>query len=74
MFDILIVGGGMVGASLAVALKPLKLKIGLIEVFNFGVAEQPSYDDRSIALSYGSSRIYQGMALWGKLQLILWIY
>ena len=68
MFDILIVGGGMVGASLAVALKPLKLKIGLIEVFNFGVAEQPSYDDRSIALSYGSSRIYQGMGLWGKLQ------
>ena len=68
MFDILIVGGGMVGASLAVALKPLKLKIGLIEAFNFGVAEQPSYDDRSIALSYGSSRIYQGMGLWGKLQ------
>ncbi len=68
MFDILIVGGGMVGASLAVALKPLKLKIGLIEAFNFGVAEQPSYDDRSIALSYGSSRIYQGMGLWEKLR------
>ena len=68
MFDILIVGGGMVGASLAVALKPLKLKIGLIEAFNFGVAEQPSYDDRSIAQSYGSSRIYQGMGLWSKLQ------
>ncbi len=68
MFDVLIVGGGMVGASLAVALKPLKLKIGLIEAFNFGVAEQPSYDDRSIALSYGSSRIYQGMGLWHKLK------
>ena len=68
MFDILIVGGGMVGASLAVALKPLKLKIGLIEAFNFGVSEQPSYDDRSIALSYGSSRIYQGMGLWEKLR------
>ncbi|MEN9501099.1 MAG: 2-octaprenyl-6-methoxyphenyl hydroxylase [Pseudomonadota bacterium] len=68
MFDVLIVGGGMVGASLAVALKPLKLKVGLIEAFNFGVAEQPSYDDRSIALSYGSSRIYQGMGLWGKLR------
>lgn len=68
MFDVLIVGGGMVGASLAVALKPLQLKVGLIEAFNFGVAEQPSYDDRSIALSYGSSRIYQGMGLWGKLR------
>ncbi len=68
MFDVLIVGGGMVGASLAVALKPLNVKIGLIEAFNFGVAAQPSYDDRSIALSYGSSRIYQGMGLWDKLK------
>lgn len=68
MFDVLIIGGGMVGASLAVALKPLNVKIGLIEAFNFGVAAQPSYDDRSIALSYGSSRIYQGMGLWDKLK------
>ncbi|WP_308873332.1 2-octaprenyl-6-methoxyphenyl hydroxylase [Thiothrix subterranea] len=67
MFDILIVGGGMVGASLAVALQPLKLTIGLIEAFPFGAAEQPSYDDRSIALAYGSSRLYQGMGLWNKL-------
>lgn len=67
MFDVLIVGGGMVGASLAVALQPLKLKIGLIEAFHFGAAQQPSYDDRSIALAYGSSRIYQGMGLWNKL-------
>lgn len=68
MFDVLIVGGGMVGASLAVALKPLQLKVGLVEAFVFGVAEQPSYDDRSIALSYGSGRIYQGMGLWDKLR------
>ena len=68
MFDVLIVGGGMVGASLAVALKPLELRVGLIEAFNFGVAEQPSYDDRSIALSFGSSRIYQGMGIWQKLK------
>lgn len=68
MFDVLIVGGGMVGASLAVALKPLALNIGLVDAFSFGVAEQPSYDDRSIALSYGSSRIYQGMGIWQQLQ------
>lgn len=68
MFDVLIVGGGMVGASLAVALQALPLKMGLIEAFRFGVAEQPSYDDRSIALAYASSRIYQGMGLWQALQ------
>lgn len=67
MFDVLIVGGGMVGASLAAALQPLDLKVGVIDAFAFGEAQQPSYDDRSIALSYGSSRIYQGMGLWQDL-------
>ena len=67
-YDILIIGGGMVGASLAVALLPLNLKIGLVDAFEFGVTELPSYDDRAIALSYGSSRIYQGMGLWDELR------
>ncbi|MCF6189127.1 MAG: 2-octaprenyl-6-methoxyphenyl hydroxylase [Cocleimonas sp.] len=72
-YDVLIVGGGMVGASLAVALlpltiAPLKLKVGLVDAFEFGMAEQPSYDDRSIALSYGSSRIFAGMGLWDELE------
>lgn len=66
-YDVLIVGGGMVGASLAVALMPLNLNVGLIDAFKFGVTEQPSYDDRAIALSYGSSRIFSGMGLWGEL-------
>ena len=67
IYDVLIVGGGMVGASLAVALMPLNLKVGLIDAYEFGVAEQPSYDDRAIALSYGSSRIFSGMGLWDEL-------
>lgn len=67
-YDILIVGGGMVGASLTVALKSQPYRIGLIDAFSFGQSQQPSYDDRSIALSYGSSLIYQGLGLWDQLQ------
>jgi 2-octaprenyl-6-methoxyphenol hydroxylase len=67
-YDVLIIGGGMVGASLAVALMPLKLKIGMVDAFEFGEAKQPGYDDRSIALSYGSSLIFKGMGLWDALQ------
>lgn len=66
-FDVLIVGGGMVGASLAVALEPLNLKVGMVEAFQFGTSGQPSYDDRAIALSYGSSRIFSGIGLWDDL-------
>ncbi len=67
-YDVLIVGGGMVGASLAIALIPLNLKVALVDAYKFGVSEQPSYDDRAIALSYGSSRIFSGMGLWKDLE------
>ncbi|MEZ5535662.1 MAG: 2-octaprenyl-6-methoxyphenyl hydroxylase [Thiolinea sp.] len=69
MFDVLIAGGGMVGASMAVALRPLGLKVGMIDAFAFAQNQtQPGYDDRSVALSHGSSLIYQGMGLWSALR------
>ena len=52
-YDIVIVGGGMVGASLAYALKNSSHRIALVEAFDFKTSQQPSYDDRGIALSYG---------------------
>lgn len=63
-FDVLIVGGGMVGASLAIALKNSGLRLGLIEAQPLKSNSQPSFDDRGIALSYGSQRIFQSMDLW----------
>jgi 2-octaprenyl-6-methoxyphenol hydroxylase len=63
-FDILIIGGGMAGASLAIALKNTSLKIGLVEAYPLKTDSQPSYDDRGIALSYGSQRIFETMAVW----------
>lgn len=63
-FDVLIVGGGMVGASLAIALQNSSLKLGLIEAQTLKTNSQPSFDDRGIALSYGSQRIFQSMNLW----------
>ena len=64
--DIVIVGGGMVGASLAAALSGLPLKIALIEAFPVQLTQQAGYDDRAIALSYGSSQILQGMGIWAE--------
>ena len=63
-FDVAIAGGGMVGASLAVALLPLGLRTVLIESVPFGAASQPSFDERTTALSNGSRRILTGMGLW----------
>ncbi len=63
-YDILIVGGGLVGASLAAALAPLSLKIAMVEAMPFGSRGQPSFDDRATALSEGSRRIFAGMGVW----------
>ncbi|MDC9725696.1 MAG: 2-octaprenyl-6-methoxyphenyl hydroxylase [Gammaproteobacteria bacterium] len=66
-FDLIVVGGGMVGASLACALKNTSLKIAIIEAFEPNSTQQPSYDDRGIALAYGSQRIFESMGLWHQL-------
>ena len=65
--DVLIVGGGLVGASLACALGQAGLRVTVVEAFAFKVNQQPNYDDRSIALAQGSQRIFSGMGLWDSL-------
>lgn len=66
-FDVAIVGGGMVGASLGVALAPLNLRIALIEAIPHNAAAQPSFDERTTALSNGSRKILETLGLWSAL-------
>jgi 2-octaprenyl-6-methoxyphenol hydroxylase len=62
--DVVVAGGGLVGASLALALAQLDLEVVLIEASPFGAADQPSFDDRTTALSNGSRRIFEGLGVW----------
>jgi len=66
-FDVIIVGGGIVGASLACALKDTDLNLAIIEPQQPNSAQAASYDDRGIVLSYGSQRIFESIDLWSKL-------
>ena len=63
-YDMVIVGGGLVGASLACALAHAELRIALLEAIPFDESSQPSYDERTVALAYGSRRILDGMGMW----------
>lgn len=67
-YDILIVGGGLVGASLAKAIAHMPLRIGLVEAKSLQHSDTDFVDPRSIALSYGSSRILTGIGVWQDLQ------
>ena len=67
-FDIVIVGGGLVGASLACALGDTPLKIAVIEATPFAADTQPSFDARTVALAYGSRRIFDSLSLWPAME------
>ena len=63
-YDIVIAGGGMIGTSLALALAPLGLRVAVIEAVARKAAAQPSFDDRSTALSRSTQRMFEAMGLW----------
>jgi 2-octaprenyl-6-methoxyphenol hydroxylase len=62
--DVAIIGGGMVGASLAVALAGTGISTMLVEGTAPGSKTQPSFDDRTTALGNASRRIFQGLGVW----------
>ena len=60
-FDLIIVGGGIVGSTLAVALKNVGLKIAIIESQSLGEVVKRQ---RAYALSILSGKIFQGIGVW----------
>lgn len=66
-YDVLIIGGGMVGASLACALASQPLRIGVVEAVPFQDEGQPSYDDRGLALALSSQRVLAALGLWDRI-------
>lgn len=64
-YDLAIVGGGLVGASLALALAPLGLRIALLEAVAPGATGQhPSFDERTTALANGTVRAFRTLGVW----------
>jgi len=64
-FDIVVIGGGLVGASLAVALKDSDLKIALVEShLPAPLPTDTSWDSRIYAISPGSATFLQDHGVW----------
>jgi len=67
-FDVVIVGGGLVGASLALALKDSGLKIALVESRPISpLPADESWDSRVYAVSPGSAAFLQNLGVWNAL-------
>lgn len=69
-FDLVIAGGGLVGASAALALAQScpGLSIAIVERVPADADHQPSFDCRSVALGHGSKVLLERYGLWSALQ------
>lgn len=73
--EVIIVGGGMVGLSLALMLAKTNIAVKLLEAIKYPNYDDPnlapyhsSFDARNSALSRRSVQIYQELGLWNALQ------
>jgi len=68
--DVAIIGGGLVGASLAIALDGARaldgasLRVALVEAAPPKVDQQPSYDERNLALARASVNALTALGVW----------
>jgi 2-octaprenyl-6-methoxyphenol hydroxylase len=66
-YDIIVAGGGMIGTTFALALAPLGLRVAVVEAVPRTAVAQPSFDERSTALSRSSQRMFMAMGLWDQI-------
>src|SRR5665213_3319727 len=64
-FDVLIIGGGLVGGSLAIALDGAGLRVALAEAVPPRLNLEPSYDERNLALARASVNALEALDVLG---------
>ncbi|MGH8547698.1 MAG: 2-octaprenyl-6-methoxyphenyl hydroxylase [Methylococcales bacterium] len=67
-YDIVIVGGGLSGGSLALALRGSGYRIAVVEAFSDEQRRSSPAGDRALALSYGTVCHFMSLGLWDGLE------
>jgi len=65
-YDVVIVGGGLVGASLAIALDGAGWRVALVEAAPPQANHQPSYDERNLALARATVNALTALGVWAQ--------
>lgn len=66
--DILIIGGGLTGAALMLALEKTAYRVMLIDAVPFSSRINPDFDARSLALSPATTRILEMLDVWSLIE------
>lgn len=62
--DLVIAGGGLAGSSLACAAGATGRRVAIIESFAVDDERQPSFDERTIALTLASRHVFEAIGAW----------
>lgn len=62
--DILIVGGGLNGPALALALAQSGFRVGVIDTLPIDTRKDPAFDGRAYALALASKRLLKAIGVW----------
>ncbi|HLI10240.1 MAG TPA: 2-octaprenyl-6-methoxyphenyl hydroxylase [Alphaproteobacteria bacterium] len=65
--DVVIIGGGMVGMTLALALGGAGISVALLDREPLRRQQEPAHDGRSSAIAWGSVQALKGIGLWDAL-------
>src|SRR5688572_30520367 len=65
--DVAIVGGGMVGGTLAVALAQAGVSVVLIDRADPSAMVEETYDGRTVAIAHATHRLLQATGLWARI-------
>ena len=66
--DILIVGGGLNGPALALALAQGGLRVTIVDALPRDTRAAPEFDGRSYALALASTRVLNGLGVWSDVE------
>lgn len=66
--DTIIIGGGLVGMTLALSLAAHGLEVAVVDAADLSVTLAPQFDGRASAIASASARLYEAIGLWPALE------
>ena len=66
-YDVMVIGGGMVGGCLGLALSQSSLRVGVVESQPFATKQSDNAGKRAIALSWGSRCLLEQLGIWQQI-------